>query len=268
MGSAMAHRLVDCGHTVTVWDRKGGDQKQWGEDGIAVADDPASAVADVDVVITMVTNGKAVEDVAGRMLDAMPEDAVWVQTSTVGADWADRLRALADDHGRAMLDVPVSGSTAPARDGALTCIVSGPEPALAAARPVLEALGSRVQHVGTGQEASRIKLVVNTWMTAVTVAMADSLAACDRIGVDPDRFLDVVRDGPLAMPYALEKAEHMTSGDYTAGFPVELALKDVRLTEEAEREQPPLVHAVEERLSRAADAGHGRDDLAAVRAVQ
>ena len=73
--------------------------------------------------------------------------------------------------------------------------------------------------------------------------------------------------GPLAMPYAVQKAKMMIDGNYTAGFPVELALKDIRLTEEAEGAEPPLMRAVEERLVRAIDAGHARDDLAAVGAV-
>jgi 3-hydroxyisobutyrate dehydrogenase len=69
------------------------------------------------------------------------------------------------------------------------------------------------------------------------------------------------------MPYALQKAQLMTDRDYTPGFPVELALKDLRLAEEAEGLQPPLGRVVEERLVRAIDAGHARDDLAAVAAV-
>ena len=77
----------------------------------------------------------------------------------------------------------------------------------------------------------------------------------------------MIASGPLAMPYALQKARSMTDHDDTAGFPVELALKD-GLTEQQQAPQPPLVHAVEQRLARAIDAGHARDDLAAVAAVE
>jgi 3-hydroxyisobutyrate dehydrogenase len=202
-----------------------------------------------------------------KMLPAMTSDVVWVQASTVGADWADRLRALADANGRAMLDAPVSGSTGPARAGKLSWIVAGPATAVETARPVLDALGERVLVVGAAGEASRLKLVVNTWMTAATVAMADALAACDRLGLARSALLEVLEGCPLAMPYALQKAQLMTDREFTAGFPVELALKDIRLAEEAEGEQPPFVHAVEERLQRAVDAGHARDDVAAVAAV-
>jgi 3-hydroxyisobutyrate dehydrogenase len=266
MGSAMAERLAETGHQVTVWDRDS-DHAHKLSGAAKIAPQVTAAVGDAAVVITMVTNGEAVYDLAGQMLPAMRADAVWVQSSTVGAEWADRLRDLADMHGRTMLDAPVSGSTGPARDGTLSWLVAGPTTGVGAARPVLDALGERLLVVGERQEASRLKLIVNTWMTAATVAMADSLAACDRLGISRAALLKVITDGPLAMPYALAKAQLMNAGDYTAGFPVELALKDIRLIEQAEGLQPPLMHIVEERLQRAVDAGHAQDDVAAVAAV-
>jgi 3-hydroxyisobutyrate dehydrogenase len=268
MGSAMAARLVETGHQVTVWGRHPERGQELAEFGASLEPDLHAAVADADVVITMVTNGDAVQSIAERMLSAMRSGAVWVQASTIGAEWSDRLRTLADAAGQTMIDAPVSGSTGPARSGSLSWIVSGPDTAVAAARPVLDALGVRVLVVGSGQEASRVKLIVNTWMTAATVAMADVLAACDRLDVSRASLLQVIGAGPLAMPYALQKADLMNQGTYPAGFPVELALKDVRLTEQAEGAQPPLVREVEARLQRAVDAGHARDDVAAVATVE
>nr|MDT0663810.1 hypothetical protein [Micromonospora sp. DSM 115978] len=77
----------------------------------------------------------------------------------------------------------------------------------------------------------------------------------------------MISHGPLAMPYALQKAQLMTEQNYTAGFPIALALKDIRLAEQAEGRLPPLVKAVEQRLARAVAAGYGRDDVAGVAAV-
>jgi 3-hydroxyisobutyrate dehydrogenase len=267
MGSAMALRLIDTGQEVTVWNRERERVVPLADAGATVADGIAAAVDNAAVIITMVTDGPAVRSVAAEMLPAMRSDAVWLQASTVGAEWADRLRELADERGRAILDAPVSGSTGPARDGTLTWLVAGPQDAIDTARPVLDALGQHVFLVGARQEASRLKLIVNAWMTAASVAMADALRASDELGVPRDTLLEVLSGGPLGMPYALQKAQLMTTRDYTPGFPIELALKDIRLMEQADMQTPPLVRELDRRLTNAADAGHALDDLAAVAAV-
>jgi len=267
MGSAMALRLIDTGQEVTVWNRERQRVVPLADAGATVADGIVAAVDDAAVIITMVTDGPAVRSVAAEMLPVMRRDAVWLQASTVGAEWADRLRELADERGRAMLDAPVSGSTGPARNGTLTWLVAGPQDAIDAVRPVLDALGQHVFLVGARQEASRLKLIVNAWMTAATVAMADALRASDELGVPRDTLLEVLSGGPLGMPYALQKAQLMTAHDYTPGFPIELALKDIRLMEQTEMQTPPLVRELDRRLTNAADAGHALDDLAAVAAV-
>jgi len=267
MGSAMALRLIDTGHQVTVWNRDRSRLTPLTEAGPTVAHDIAAAVTDAAIIITMLTDGDAVRSVAEQLLPAMRADAVWVQASTIGAEWADRIRALADEAGRALLDAPVSGNTGPARNGALTWLVAGPPEAVEAARPVLDALGQHVLVLGEQQQASRLKLIVNAWMTAATVAMADVLNASNQLGVPREAFLDVLAGGPLGMPYALQKAQLMTTHDYTPGFPVELALKDIRLLEQAERQPTRLLHELDRRLTSAADAGHAHDDLAAVATV-
>lgn len=267
MGSAMALRLIDTGHQVTVWNRSRERLTPLANAGAIVADDIATAVADAPVLITMMTDGEAVRSVAEQLLPAMRTDAVWVQASTIGAEWADRIRELADEAGRALLDAPVSGSTGPARTGTLIWLVAGPPGAVDAARPVLDALGQHVLLVGAQQQASRLKLIVNAWMTAATVAMADALKASDRLGVPREALLDVLTGGPLGMPYALQKAQLMTTHDYTPGFPVELALKDIRLLEQAEQHPTRLLRELDRRLTSAAEAGHAHDDLAAVATV-
>ena len=161
MGTAMALRLLETGHAVTVWNREREHLGPLADAGAVVAIDVATAVADTPVVITIVTDGEAVSSLASQLLPALDTDAVWVQASTVGAAWADRLREQANAAGRAMLDAPVSGSTQPAREGALSWLIAGAESAIEIARPALDALGQRVLVVGRRQEASRLKLIIN-----------------------------------------------------------------------------------------------------------
>jgi 3-hydroxyisobutyrate dehydrogenase len=267
LGAAMARRLREQDFRVRIWDRTPEKAEALREVGAEPAAEVAEAVHDADVLLTVLTDGPVVAEVAEQALPATSPDVVWIQASTVGGEWADRLRELARRSERRMVDAPVSGSTQPAEQGSLIWLVSGDADDVERARPVLDALGSRVQHVGPNQEASRLKLAVNLWMTAATVALSDSLIACDRMGVDRQEFLAALHGGPLDMPYAQQKAELIAKGSYPAGFPVELAMKDVRLAREAGAGGLASIDHVADVLERTIEAGHGRDDLAAVAEV-
>jgi 3-hydroxyisobutyrate dehydrogenase len=112
-------------------------------------------------------------------------------------------------------------------------------------------------------EGSSLKLAINAWMTASTVAMSDVLALCDALSINHDIFVDALEAGPLAMPYALQKLRLMDDHSYEPGFAVQLALKDIDLAS-ASVLLSPLLQAVRDRLERTIAAGHGNDDLAAV----
>jgi len=265
LGAAMAARLGQMGQEVRLWNRTAERARVAAaqvRDVTAVAA-AGEAVSGAGAVITVLRDGDAVAEVMADAIASVGEGAVWIQASTVGPRSARALADLARAHGLAYLDAPVSGSTTPAREGKLVWLVAGDDAALSRARPWLEALGSSVLHVGTGVEGSALKLAVNAWMTAATVAMSDVLALCDALGIDHAMFVTALEAGPLAMPYELQKVRSMDAGAYTAGFAVALALKDINLA--AELAAPsPLLGVVRDRLERAVAAGHGSDDLAAV----
>jgi 3-hydroxyisobutyrate dehydrogenase len=261
----MAARLGETGHDVRLWNRTEQRARVAAEQahGVTAVGVVTEAVGGASVVITVLRDGNAVAEVMADAIAAFEGGAVWIQASTVGPRSAGALADLARDHNVAYLDAPVSGSTTPAREGKLVWLVAGEDVALNRARPVLDALGSSVLHVGTGVEGSALKLAVNAWMTAATVAMSDVLALCDALGIDHATFVTALEAGPLAMPYELQKVRSMDTGAYAAGFAVQLALKDIDLA--AELAAPsPLLQVVHDRLERAVAAGHGGDDLAAV----
>ena len=264
LGQAITARLVETGHEVLIWDRHGDTAADAArQTGATAVESVRDAVAGAQAVLTVLTDGDVVADVITDHLDAFLDSAVWVQVSTVGPASARRLAQLADEHGVAFLDAPVSGSTQPARNGELVWLVSGQSDALDRVRPVLEHLGSDVQHVGEQQQGSAVKLAVNAWMTAATVAMSDVLGLCDDLGVEPDTFITAIQAGPLAMPYVLQKIEMMRAGTYPAGFATHLALKDLDLAAQSATPSP-LLTLLTQRLQSAIAAGHGDDDLAAV----
>jgi len=265
LGAAIAARLVDTGHQVKLWDRtpERAQEVAAASAGMTAVDEVTDAVRDAAMVLTLLRDGGAVTEVMDTAIDAVDADAVWVQASTIGPESARALGDLADKHAVAYLDAPVSGSTGPARNGKLVWLVAGRQDAFERAEPTLRQLGSAVEHLGTGVEGSAIKLAVNAWMTAATVAMSDVLALCDALEIPHELFVKVLEDGPLAMPYALQKAAAMDEHAYAPGFSIELARKDLAL---AAQELPPspLLRAVQERMDRAIADGHGHDDVAAV----
>jgi 3-hydroxyisobutyrate dehydrogenase len=265
LGAAMATRLGETDHPVRLWNRTGDRARAVANQavGVTAVEAVGEAVSGASVVLTVLRDGDAVAQVMREAITRLDPDAVWVQASTVGPDSAHALAELAHHHGIAYLDAPVSGSTAPARSGKLVWLAAGDDDALARARPVLGDLGSSVLHVGTGVEGSSLKLAVNAWMTATTVAISDVLGMCDALGVGHDTFVDALEVGPLAMPYALQKLRLMDDQSYEPGFAVALALKDVDLAG-ASVALSPLLAAVRDRLARTVADGHGADDLAAV----
>jgi 3-hydroxyisobutyrate dehydrogenase len=262
----MATRLAEGGFDVCLWNRTAARAEEVAAESgrVVAARTVAVAVADADVVLTVLRDGPAVAAVAEQMLPAMNSDAVWVQVSTVGPVDAHTLQNAAASHGITLLDAPVSGSTPQAQQGALLWLVSGQAAAVNIARPVLERLGKEISVVGAGLEATTLKLALNTWLAASTVAIADVLKVCDTLEVPHETLVRTLHSTPLAMPFAFAKIELMEKQQYPTGFAVDLALKDIELTLQNAKLRLPFLEAVRDRLTSTVRAGHGRDDVAAV----
>lgn len=266
LGAAMASRLAEGGFDVALWNRTAARAEEVAADStlIVAARTVAAAVAEADIVLTVLHDGPAVAAVAEDMLPAMSPNAIWVQVSTVGPVEAHKLCDIAASHGITFLDAPVSGSTPQAQQGALLWLVSGQDAAVDRARPVLDSLGKEVIVVGAGLEASALKLAVNTWLAASTVAAADVLKVCHHLDVPHETLVRTLQATPLAMPYAFAKIDLMEKHQYPAGFAVDLALKDLELTLQTAKVRLPFLEAVRERLKATVRAGRGREDVAAV----
>jgi 3-hydroxyisobutyrate dehydrogenase len=165
-----------------------------------------------------------------------------------------------------LVDAPVSGSREPARTGRLLVLASGPDQARAAAEPVFAALGQRVLWLGAAGAGSRLKLVLNTWLAFEIEAAAEASAVADRLGVPYAELADAVTGGPLASATAMIKLAKMESGDLSADFSLEWALKDLDLTAAAAGAAPaPVAGAIAERWRGLVAQGYGRLDISAAR---
>jgi len=187
--------------------------------------------------------------------------------STIGIEGTERAAALAREAGAAaFVDAPVLGTRAPAEQGALTVLASGPDEARAVCQPVFDAVASRVLWLGEAGAGTRLKLVANAWVLALTEAKAEVFALAEGLGVDPRAFLDVVAGGPLDAGYLRAKGALILERDFPPSFSLRLAAKDARLVHEAAGRHGldlPLHRTVAERLTQGAQAGHGDEDMAA-----
>lgn len=268
MGAAMARNLCRAGLDVRVWNRTRAKAEPLARDGATVARSPAGAVEGADVVLTMLYDGPAVLATMREAAGSLPRGAVWAQCSTAGTDALGPLEGFAAEHGLTFVDCPVLGTRAPAEAGALTVLASGPQEARAALAPVLGAVGRHTVWVGDGTPgaASRLKLVINSWVLAVTHGTAEALALAKGLGVDPQDFLGAVAGGTLDMGYLRAKAAAILNGDLAPDFSVTTAHKDARLILAAARHAGVRLDVMEagaERFRRAEEQGHADEDMAA-----
>jgi len=261
MGAGMGRNILAAGLDLRVWNRSPEKAQPLVDAGATLAADPSDAVRGADVVVTMLGDGHHVLDVMGRAADGLA-------ATTAGVDQSDLL-ALADKHGLLFVDAPVVGTRQPAESGQLVVLAAGPATAKDAVQPVFDAVGKATTWVAddaAGLPASRLKLVVNSWVLAVTAATAEAVALAKGLEVDPQAFLDSVAGGPLDLPYLQNKAKAILAGDWTPNFSVTNAAKDADLIVAAGQGagvQLDVAAAAAARYHRAADAGHGDADMAA-----
>jgi 3-hydroxyisobutyrate dehydrogenase len=270
MGSAMARNLVAAGLPTTVWDRSAAATAPLAAAGAVVAASASDAIRDAQVVITMLPDAEVVESVmfAGGPPPFAP-GAAWAQMGTIGeaasADIVRRLGSLRPDV--LFVDAPVSGSKGPAEQGQLLILASGPAAAQEATGPVFSAIGRKTLWLGSEPgQGSRMKIVVNAYMSILIEGVAEALELATELGVDAAKLAEAIEGGPLDAPIADAKLHKMERGDYAPEFPLEWALKDVDLAlAEAPGATLPLLAALSRQWRATVDAGHGRDDVSAAR---
>jgi 3-hydroxyisobutyrate dehydrogenase len=269
MGAPMARNLARAGFDVRVWNRTLDRAQPLADDGARVCMSAGEAADGADFVLTIVSDTEAVEAAVdgGKLFAGGGGDAIWLQLSTVGIDGIERLSAVAASYDVPFVDAPVLGTRQPAEQGALTVLASGPAELESVCAPVFDAVGQRTLWLGPAGHGSRLKLVVNSWVLALTAATAEALALADGLGLDPKRFLDTIEGGPLDVAYAHVKGGAMIKREFPAAFPVDGAVKDARLILDAGRAsglELRVAEAVAAEMAGAAEAGHGREDMAAV----
>src|SRR4051794_18984904 len=169
MGAPIARNLAKAGFEVSAWNRSRDKAEPLSGDGVRVEDSPAAAASEADAVLTMLSDGQAVEEVmAGGGLEAMRDDAVWLQASTIGVAACERMLELASGRRVTIVDCPVIGTKQPAEQGKLVVLAAGPEEERERCAPVFEAISQKTVWFDRPCGGSRMKVVVNSWLLALT----------------------------------------------------------------------------------------------------
>jgi 3-hydroxyisobutyrate dehydrogenase len=265
MGAPMSRNILAAGHDVVVHDLRRDVATGLVADGASWAGSPREAAAGREVVITMLPGPLAVEQVllgASGLLEGMAAGSVWIDMSTSTPAVADRVRARAGPGRIAVLDAPVSGMAAGARDGTLQIFAGGDAETVEAVRPLLEAMGdpARIVHAGPHGAGYTVKLMINLLWFAHLTATAEVLTIGTQAGVG----LGTLRHCLLASPAASHFLDRdvlsvLDHGDYDEGFALALACKDLGLAVDLARAAgvPVPVSAAVEQVYRQARARYG-----------
>ena len=271
MGGPMAANLARAGFELSVYTRTREKAERFAsEHGAEAAATPREAAEGAAAVITMVPDAPEVEEVLlGEQGAAhgLEENALAIDMSTIAPTAARAIgERLAEDR-IAFLEAPVSGSRPKAEDGTLTIMVGGEAGDFERARPLFAAMGERIVHVGPQGHGQLAKLLTNTMGAVHAVALGESVLAAERAGLDPDAFLEVAAGSAGNSSVLGLKGRPMFEREFEPLFKLEHMLKDVRhcLNEaKALGVELRLGSFVEPLYARAAEAGHGEEDFAAV----
>ncbi|MBV9565979.1 MAG: NAD(P)-dependent oxidoreductase [Bradyrhizobium sp.] len=197
MGAAIAHRLISVGHQLGVWNRDPTKTRPLVEAGAERFPSPAELIAGCDTVIIMLLNDAASEAVylgPHGILQGKLADKLVIDMSTVRPDTMQKISAMVAGQGATFVEAPVAGSTGPAREGKLFALVGGGETDVARAKPILEQLCRRIEHVGPVGSGAALKLAVNLPLLVYWQALGEALTICKPLNLAADRLIDILSD--------------------------------------------------------------------------
>jgi 3-hydroxyisobutyrate dehydrogenase len=274
MGGPMAANLVKAGQKVTAFDLVAASRDQARADGAAIAESSVGAVKGADVVVTMLPAGKHVVSVWNEVVPAMAKGALIIDCSTIDVESAKQAHALASRHGVGSVDAPVSGGTGGAKAATLTFMCGGDEKSFAAAKGVLEKMGKKIVHCGSGGAGQAAKICNNMILGVSMIAVSEAFALAEKLGLSHQALFDVASTSsgqcwsltsycPVPGPVPASPANN----DYKPGFASALMVKDLTLAQDAARAAgaatPLGKHAQE--LYKAFDAeGNGGVDFSGI----
>jgi 3-hydroxyisobutyrate dehydrogenase len=272
MGAAIAERLLSVGHQVAVWNRDAKKTKALVEKGAKVAATPAALASESEMIVTILSDGDAIDAVYRGPQGLLAGDCkgkLFIEMSTVRPEVERALAADVKAKGASMIDCPVGGTITPARDGKLFGFVGGDAEDAARAKPLLDQMCRRHEHVGSVGAGAAMKLAINLPLLVWYQACGEALAIAAQTGVDPVRMMDILSDtsgAPTMLKNRAPQIAEVLKGGEPKGVTinVDLVCKDLRtMLEEAHALGTglPIVSSALEVYTRASRDGWGARDV-------
>jgi 3-hydroxyisobutyrate dehydrogenase-like beta-hydroxyacid dehydrogenase len=270
MGQPMALNLVKAGFALTVFNRTRSKTEPLERAGARVASTPAEAARDAEVVVSIVSDTAAMEEVIGGqggVLETIRPGAVLIDSSTISPTVSRKLAGLVAGKGAAMLDAPVTGSKHGAEKGELTFMIGGDREVLARAMPVLNVLGKKHIYCGVHGTGLAAKLAQNSIQATMVEVFSEGFVLATKAGVRPETMMEIIQSSLARSALTDFKAPFIFKGDFTPYFPLKWMHKDLTLAMEAAYAQNvpmPTTAAVKEVYGAAKAQGQGDLDYAAI----
>jgi len=236
MGRPMGHNLRKAGFPLVVWNRTAARADSLVAAGARLAASAGEAAAAADVLITIVSDPPALEQVlwgsdgkSGGAFSALKKGAIYLDSSTVSPALARKIAEASAAQGIRFLDAPVTGGTWGAEKGELLFMIGGDGQTLEAARPVLSAMGKKIFHLGPHGAGQTIKLAMNLLLALQVDAFAEALALVTGAGLEGEKLVEVMQSSMARSGVLDVKAPVMLGADYKPSFPLRLMHKDLSL---------------------------------------
>jgi len=270
MGSRMASNLLKNGVDLTIYNRSKEPVEKLVAQGAKTAKTANEAVANADIVFSMLSTPEVVEYVfmeGNGVLANMKKGAIWADCTTVNPSFSLKANAAAEKAGIQFLDAPVAGTKPQAQNAELVFFVGAEKVLLASVQPYLEMMGKKVIPIGETGKGASFKMLVNIMLAQSMIIFSESVLLGEKMGISKEFLLNVIPNLVVSAPFTKFKAEMVKANDYEVQFPLEWMYKDLHLAAVTayEHDQPLyLANAAKELFAAATKNGLGRLDFAAI----
>jgi 3-hydroxyisobutyrate dehydrogenase-like beta-hydroxyacid dehydrogenase len=270
MGGGMASNLLKAGYKLTVWNRTGEKCEPFTRKGARVADTPADAVRDTELVMYSLSNDQAVEEVvfgAKGILSGIKEGQIAMDMSTVLPATSMREKEAYAKRGVDFLDAPVFGSKQESTDAKLWIMAAGNKAVFEKVKSVLEHLGQTIHYFGKNGNATAMKLVGNLIVALELEALAEGLVLAQKAGLDLRTVMEVVKVADFRSPLLVSNGRNILKRDFSPSFALKLMLKDADLIakfSESLESPTPALPIVQKNLESAVALGFGEQNASAL----